>query len=98
MAKRMKGFVSVVVALMLVLSMFTVNIETFVKAAQNDTPDQIAYSDNFALGKNAVSSANEVNYLTPDLAVDGDRTSRSSRWSSGQNDNQWMYVDLGEAM
>lgn len=94
----MKGFVSVVVALMLVLSMFTVNIETFVKAAQNDTPDQIAYSDNFALGKNAVSSANEVNYLTPDLAVDGDRTSRSSRWSSGQNDNQWMYVDLGEAM
>ena len=98
MTKKLKGLVSVVIALMMVLSMFTVNIETFVKAAQNDTPDHIKYSDNMALKKRTKSSGNETSSLTPNLAVDGDRTSRSSRWSSALNDNQWMYVDMGEPM
>lgn len=49
---------------------------------------------NLALGKVASSSANDPNNgaLTPNLAVDGDR---STRWASGRNDAQWFIVDLG---
>ncbi|WP_195575111.1 discoidin domain-containing protein [Paenibacillus sp. 1001270B_150601_E10] len=48
---------------------------------------------NYALNKPAYSSGNEVDYLTPNLAVDG---KGNTRWSSAIDDNQWFYVDLGE--
>lgn len=48
---------------------------------------------NLALNKPAFSSGNEVDYLSPDLAVDG---KVNTRWSSKKDDNQWFYVDLGE--
>ncbi|WCF07003.1 discoidin domain-containing protein [Paenibacillus thiaminolyticus] len=48
---------------------------------------------NLALNKPAYSSGNEVDYLTPDLAVDG---KANTRWSSAKWDDQWFYVDLGE--
>jgi len=51
---------------------------------------------NLALNKNAYSSANETASFTPDLAVDGDTSSKSSRWSSGSSfPGQWIYIDLG---
>jgi hexosaminidase len=48
---------------------------------------------NLALNVPAFSSGNEVDYLTPDLAVDG---KGNTRWSSAIEDDQWFYVDLGE--
>ncbi|KKO52923.1 discoidin domain-containing protein [Paenibacillus sp. DMB20] len=48
---------------------------------------------NLALNKPAFSSGNEVDYLTPNLAVDG---KGNTRWSSDKHDDQWFYVDLGE--
>ncbi|WP_195575572.1 discoidin domain-containing protein [Paenibacillus sp. 1001270B_150601_E10] len=48
---------------------------------------------NLALNKPAFSSGNEVDYLSPALAVDG---KGNTRWSSKKNDNQWFYVDLGK--
>lgn len=48
---------------------------------------------NLALNAPAFSSGNEVDYLTPDLAVDG---KGNTRWSSAIEDDQWFYVDLGE--
>lgn len=48
---------------------------------------------NLALNKPAYSSGNEVDYLTPDLAVDG---KANTRWSSAKQDDQWFYVNLGE--
>ncbi|WP_234885137.1 discoidin domain-containing protein, partial [Clostridium tarantellae] len=56
---------------------------------------------NLALGKTAVASSVEPEgeNFTADKITDGDRTSRSSRWSSGHFTNghqPWIYVDLGE--
>lgn len=48
---------------------------------------------NLALHKLAFSSGNEVDYLGPELAVDG---KGNTRWSSAKEDEQWFYVDLGE--
>ncbi|TQR44998.1 discoidin domain-containing protein [Paenibacillus popilliae] len=48
---------------------------------------------NLALHKPAFSSGNEVDYLGPELAVDG---KGNTRWSSAKEDDQWFYVDLGE--
>lgn len=48
---------------------------------------------NLALHKTAFSSGNEVDYLGPELAVDG---KGNTRWSSAKEDDQWFYVDLGE--
>ncbi|WP_127590158.1 discoidin domain-containing protein [Paenibacillus lautus] len=48
---------------------------------------------NLALNAPAFSSGNEVDYLTPDLAVDG---KGNTRWSSAIEDDQWFYIDLGE--
>lgn len=42
-----------------------------------------------ALGKNAVSSSGEA----PQKAVDGDYY---STWTSAKNDDEWIYVDLGQ--
>ena len=49
---------------------------------------------NLALGKPAVSSSIDDPARTADQAVDGNY---SSRWSSGQFDDSWIYVDLGQA-
>ncbi|AZJ24225.1 hypothetical protein CT694_32455 (plasmid) [Bacillus wiedmannii bv. thuringiensis] len=52
---------------------------------------------NLAFNKTASSSANETSGLTPNLAFDGDTTSKSSRWSSGSFPTpQWITVDLGQ--
>jgi photosystem II stability/assembly factor-like uncharacterized protein len=48
-------------------------------------------NSNLALNKPAFSSSNESGSLTPNLAVDGNIT---TRWSSSFSDPQWIYVDL----
>ncbi len=45
-----------------------------------------------ALNRPATSSSNETSALTPNLAVDGNGT---TRWASAFADNQWIQVDLG---
>lgn len=54
----------------------------------------VATTKNLALGKPAFASGNEVDWLIPENAVDGDM---KSRWSSAIEDDQWFYVDLGES-
>jgi hypothetical protein len=49
-------------------------------------------STNLALNKPASSSSNETSAYTPNLAVDGNTT---TRWSSLYSDPQWLQVDLG---
>src|SRR5258706_8847968 len=49
-------------------------------------------STNLALNKLATSSSNETSAYTPNLAVDGNTT---TRWSSLYSDPQWLQVDLG---
>ena len=49
-------------------------------------------STNVALNKPATSSSNENAGLTPNLAVDGNT---STRWSSAFSDPQWIQIDLG---
>ncbi|MFJ7936060.1 beta-N-acetylglucosaminidase domain-containing protein [Sporosarcina sp. NPDC096371] len=70
-------------------------IEPFLKQAVVKNDEWIGvlmnWTKNIAAHKPATASANEVNYLTPNLAVDGDE---STRWSSGLSNNQWIYVDL----
>ncbi|WP_141546882.1 beta-N-acetylglucosaminidase domain-containing protein [Bacillus sp. AFS053548] len=48
---------------------------------------------NLAEGKIAKASSSEVSWLTPDLAVDGNN---STRWASLYTNNQWISVDLGK--
>ncbi|MCM3338028.1 discoidin domain-containing protein [Paenibacillus sp. MER TA 81-3] len=62
----------------------------------SDSPDDAsaAFSGtNLALNKPVFASGNEVDYLNPELAVDG---KPNTRWSSAKQDDQWFYVDLGE--
>ncbi|HRP56315.1 discoidin domain-containing protein [Agriterribacter sp.] len=48
---------------------------------------------NIAVGKNAVSSSDENNGLLPANAVDGNY---GTRWASAYQNNQWIYIDLGQ--
>ncbi|MFK9092077.1 beta-N-acetylglucosaminidase domain-containing protein [Bacillus salipaludis] len=48
---------------------------------------------NLAEGKIATASSSEVDWLTQDLAVDGND---NTRWASLYTDNQWLMVDLGQ--
>ncbi|MFD0696617.1 discoidin domain-containing protein [Paenibacillus sp. GCM10027628] len=48
---------------------------------------------NLSVHKAVYASGNEVDWLGPANAVDGDG---STRWSSAKADDQWFYVDLGE--
>jgi len=48
---------------------------------------------NLALNKSVTASSEESAGYTGTYAVDGDPT--NTRWSSGFNDPQWLYVDLG---
>lgn len=61
-----------------------------------------AAAANVALNKEVTSSANESATWSADKAVDGDKTSDSGRWSSGDmgtnRDNpQWLVIDLSAA-
>ena len=61
-----------------------------------------AAAANVALNKEVTSSANESATWNADKAVDGDKTSDSGRWSSGDmgtnRDNpQWLVIDLSAA-
>lgn len=51
--------------------------------------------DNIAVGKAVVASSAESDEFTATNAVDGDTT---TRWSSGFDDDEYIYVDLGERM
>lgn len=54
---------------------------------------------NVAAGKLAVASSQEADSVRAALAVDGDTTSRTSRWGSDVGAApHWIYVDLGEEM
>jgi hypothetical protein len=59
-------------------------------ATRTNTP--VSPSTNLALNKPAISSSNETAAFTPNLAVDGNTT---TRWSSAFSDPQWIRVDLG---
>lgn len=64
-----------------------------VTAATVDLSDHVI-NGNYALGKTATVSALEVeDRLTPDLAFDGNTSTRLS--FSAKEDYQWMIVDLG---
>ena len=53
--------------------------------------------ENVALGKTGYASSQETSDLNANKAFDGDRTTRSSRWSSSVgNAPHWLYVDLGD--
>lgn len=61
-----------------------------------------AAAANVAFNKEVTSSANESATWSADKAVDGDKTSDSGRWSSGDmgtnRDNpQWLVIDLSAA-
>ncbi|MRG87321.1 beta-N-acetylglucosaminidase domain-containing protein [Salinibacillus xinjiangensis] len=55
--------------------------------------ERVLYGENLAEGKTAIASSSEVDWLTPELATDGDS---STRWASLYNDDEWIYVDLGD--
>ncbi|MFX3635374.1 MAG: family 20 glycosylhydrolase [Candidatus Pristimantibacillus sp.] len=54
------------------------------------------WTTNIAAHKPATASSLEVPQFTANLAFDEDE-SRSSRWSSGTTDNEWIYVDLEQS-
>ena len=59
----------------------------------NSNPGPPPARPNMALNQTAIaSSVQSGSGLTPNLAVDGDNT---TRWSSAFSDPQWIYVDLG---
>lgn len=55
--------------------------------------DRALNGKNLAEGKQATASSSEVDWLTPNLAVDGNN---NTRWASLYTDNQWISVDLGQ--
>lgn len=62
------------------------NVQQFeINVAQKSTRNDLAYM------KPSTSSSTESHFTQPDLAVDGDST---TRWSSAFRDNQWWQVDL----
>ncbi|MFC5401404.1 S-layer homology domain-containing protein [Cohnella soli] len=74
------------------VAFFTIFVTAFILVTvQSDRSS--AAAGNLALGKTAVSSSNEVDFLGPELAVDG---KPNTRWSSDRTDDQWLYVNLGE--
>lgn len=51
-------------------------------------------SENVALNRLVKSSSQENSCLVPENLVDG---ASNTRWASDESDEQWIYVDLGEA-
>lgn len=74
-----------------VIFLFAYIVFFAVVIAQSDRA--AAAANNLALGKEVFASGNEVDWLTPDNAVDG---LEHTRWSSATVDDMWFYVDLGE--
>ncbi|MBY9078826.1 fibronectin type III domain-containing protein [Paenibacillus sp. HN-1] len=72
-----KGFISLLMVMMVIGMMPTL----YVSAATNA-----------ALNQSATASSTEDSGKTPQMAVDGDS---STRWSSVYSDPQWISVDLG---
>ena len=67
-----------------------------VKYLSDDMQDP---NENVARGKTAVASSEEASTVTASNAVDGDTSSRTSRWGSDIGDGpHWIYVDLGKEM
>ena len=82
--RNYKKILSAVLAMVLTLSV----VPADVRAAE---------LTNLALGKSATANASEVASLGADKAVDGDTSSKSSRWSSAEaNGPHWVAIDLGE--
>jgi hypothetical protein len=50
---------------------------------------------NYALGKPVTISSRENSSFSASSSTDGDR---NTRWSSGTNLSQWLYVDLGQTV
>ncbi|MBO0991763.1 discoidin domain-containing protein [Bacillus sp. SD088] len=73
--------------LLMSLSLFAIS-SVFVQSKEAK-----ALSKNLALNKPVTASGNEVEWLIPENAVDGDA---KTRWSSVADDDQWLYVDLGK--
>lgn len=68
-----------------------------VDAKANDATNCFALNfatDNLAYKKKVVASSTSKDALGADAITDG---SSGSRWSSDYSDDQWIYVDLGEA-
>jgi hypothetical protein len=57
-------------------------------------PPAFGQTANLALNRPATSSSNETASLTPNLAVDGNA---STRWASAYSDPQWIRIDLGNS-
>ena len=55
----------------------------------------VASSANLALSKPTVASSTQTGANSPSMANDGNLT---SRWESQYTANEWIYVDLGQAM
>ncbi|OMD36946.1 glycoside hydrolase family 5 [Paenibacillus borealis] len=58
-------------------------------------PIQANAATNIALNKTATASSSEDSTKTPDMAIDGNA---STRWSSSYSDPQWISVDFGSAI
>ena len=85
--KRFKKILSVVLALALTVSCFAVSTE--VQAEEMLT--------NLAKGKAATANSSEASTLGADKAVDGDTSSKSSRWASAEKAGpHWVAVNLGK--
>ena len=65
---------------------------TFTKTVTPTITNTPLPNANLALNKTATSSSNETTLLTPNLAVDGNA---STRWASAFSDPQWLQVNLG---
>ncbi|WP_269539061.1 discoidin domain-containing protein [Cerasicoccus fimbriatus] len=53
---------------------------------------QVGNGDDLAFGKPIVASSSQDAGLAADFANDGDS---ATRWGSLENDNEWIYIDLG---
>ena len=84
----------------------TVSIYELVVMGEGDGSEPVGPTqdpqENVALGKTAVADSSEASTLGADKAVDGDTTSKSSRWASAVDATasadggpHWIYVDLG---
>ena len=85
----------------------TVSIYELVVMGEGDGSEPVGPTqdpqENVALGKTAVADSSEASTLGADKAVDGDTTSKSSRWASAVDATasadggpHWIYVDLGD--
>lgn len=58
-------------------------------------PIQASAATNIEFNKTATASSSEDSTKTPDMAIDGNA---STRWSSSYSDPQWISIDFGSAI